>query len=181
MVPLIQALLAAWVPAAAHSPERSVSTMWVDLILCTTFLQSFFYVTMWLLFLGKVRSMGVQSPPLIAELITSFPWKVDTVHFSEGIAESCRLVWGWTEVIKINICIRVRWRIFLELVNYVESRAFFPSPPALQSCRVPGVRQSAFPAQIGSLHCTACSHNAKGIRFVFSQIGSISLYFLLNG
>lgn len=57
----------------------------------------------------------------------------------------------------------------------------FPSTPAPQSYRMPGFRQSAFPAHVGSLYCTACSRNAGGERFVFSQIGSVTSYFLLNG
>lgn len=130
---------------------------------------------------GKREINGCSIPLACSRTGTSLPWKLATIHFSEGIAESCGLVWGWTGDTKINICVWVGWRIFLELVNYVEFPAFFPSPPAPQSYRMPGVRQSAFPAQISSLRCTACSHNTEGVRFVFSQIGSIGSYFLLNG
>lgn len=43
---------------------------------------------------GKGEINGCSIPPTHRRTDTSFPWKLDTVHFSEGIAESCRLVWG---------------------------------------------------------------------------------------
>ena len=130
---------------------------------------------------GRCEINGCSIPHTCSRTGTSLPWKLDTIAFSKGIASSGGSVWRWTGDIKINVCMRVERKIFLELVAYVESWAISPSPPAPQPCTMPGVRQSAFPAQIISLRCTACSRNAEGVHFVFSQIGSISSYFLLNG
>lgn len=42
---------------------------------------------------GKREINGCSVPPTHSRTDTSLPWKLATTHFSEGIAESCGLVW----------------------------------------------------------------------------------------
>lgn len=125
---------------------------------------------------GKWEINGCSIPHTCSRAGTSLPWKLDwfqqghswILWVSRGVnrrdknkppSQSWAKKSSWS------------WLIML-------SPGLFSPAPLLHS---PAGCQSAFPAEIRLLRCTACSRNAKGVRFVFSQIGSISSYFLLNG